>query len=110
MQTLLLCKLCCHHEFCYMNDWRLKNKRNATSYVFIFDCERCCAQDASTNWQFDIFALADATPGYTLSLLAFYVMKQSGLMQEYNLDEPKLQAYLRQIEQGYNPLLPYHNR
>ncbi|DBB02619.1 TPA: putative 3',5'-cyclic phosphodiesterase pde-3 [Trebouxia sp. C0006] len=66
-------------------------------------------QDASTNWQFDIFALADATPGYTLSLLTFHVMKQSGLVQEFSLDEPKLQAYLQQIEQGYNPLIPYHN-
>ncbi|KAA6420588.1 MAG: hypothetical protein FRX49_09381 [Trebouxia sp. A1-2] len=66
-------------------------------------------QDASTNWQFDIFALADATPGYTLSLLTFHVMKQSGLVQEYSLDESKLQAFLRQIERGYDPSIPYHN-
>jgi hypothetical protein len=88
----------------------VKHKRKTTFSVCIFKGGSCCAQDASTNWQFDIFALADATPGYTLSLLTFHVMKQSGLVQEFSLDEPKLQAYLRQIEQGYNPLIPYHNR
>ena len=57
-----------------------------------------------------MFALADATPGYTLSILTFHVMKQSGLVLEYSLDESKLQAYLRQIERGYDPSIPYHNR
>ena len=33
-------------------------------------------QGAEKTWQFDIFRLAEATPGNTLSLLAFHLFKQ----------------------------------
>ena len=66
-------------------------------------------QDASTNWQFDIFALAGATPGNTLSLLAFHLFSQAGHIKKFQLDEGKLCRYLHRIEQGYDASNPYHN-
>ena len=66
-------------------------------------------QDAGTNWQFDIFALADATPGNTLSLLAFHLFVQAGHIEKFQLNEGKLCRYLRRIEQGYDASNPYHN-
>ena len=67
-------------------------------------------QDAESNWQFDIFAFADATPGMTLALLTFHYYKTSGLIQHYSLDSGKLWTYLQQVEQGYDMMNPYHNR
>ena len=37
-------------------------------------------QMASGSWQADIFALADITDNQPLSLLGFYLLKQSGLI------------------------------
>ena len=67
-------------------------------------------QAAEKNWQFDIFGLAEATPGNTLSLLAFHLFKQAGHVKKFSLDEGKLCRYLRKIEQGYDAGNPYHNR
>lgn len=67
-------------------------------------------QNAGEDWQFDIFAYADLTPGYSLSLLFFYLVKQTGLLQALALDEVKLCKYLQKIEKGYDPDNPYHNR
>ncbi|DBA72363.1 TPA: putative 3',5'-cyclic phosphodiesterase pde-3 [Trebouxia sp. C0005] len=66
-------------------------------------------QGAEKNWQFDIFGLAEATPGNTLSLLAFHLFKQAGHVKKFSLDEGKLCRYLRKIEQGYDAGNPYHN-
>ena len=65
-------------------------------------------QDAESNWQFDIFALAKETPGYTLSLLAVHLHKVTGFMD--GLDEPRFTNYVRAIESGYLSTNPYHNR
>ena len=35
-------------------------------------------QDAEENWQFDVYAFAEAAPGKTLSLLAWHYHKQGG--------------------------------
>lgn len=67
-------------------------------------------QDAKKQWQFDILGFAEATPGYTLSLLGFYMLKSQGLISEFGLDEAKLCVYLRRIESGYDDTIPYHNR
>lgn len=67
-------------------------------------------QDAKTQWQFDILGFAEATQGYTLSLLGFYMLKSQGLIAEFGLDEAKLCVYLRRIESGYDDTIPYHNR
>lgn len=69
----------------------------------------CALQDADSNWQFDIFALADATPGNTLSLLAFHLFSQAGHIKKFQLDKGKLCRYLHRIEQGYDASNPYHN-
>ncbi|KAA6419051.1 MAG: hypothetical protein FRX49_11014 [Trebouxia sp. A1-2] len=66
-------------------------------------------QDAESNWQFDIFAYAEATPGNSLSMLTFHLLKSTGLVQEFDLNESKLTACLRKIESGYDPANPYHN-
>ena len=68
-------------------------------------------QDAENNWQFDIFAFAEATPGTTLSLLTFHLLKQSGapISEGGHLNEAKLCRYLQRIEAGYSTN-PYHNR
>ncbi|DBA77572.1 TPA: Pde-4p [Trebouxia sp. C0004] len=66
-------------------------------------------QDAETNWQFDIFAYAEATRGNSLSMLTFHLLKSTGLVQEFELNEMKLTACLRKIESGYDPANPYHN-
>lgn len=65
-------------------------------------------QGAETNWQFDIFALAEETPGYTLSLLAIYLHKALGWMSSF--DETKFTRFVRLIEKGYVATNPYHNR
>ena len=67
-------------------------------------------QDARKQWQFDILGFAEATRGYTLSLLGFYMLKSQGLISEFGLDEAKLCVYLRRIESGYDDTIPYHNR
>ena len=67
-------------------------------------------QDAESNWQFDIFGFAEATPGTSLSMLTYHLMKQTRIISEYHLDESKLCRYLQKIESGYDPVNPYHNR
>ena len=67
-------------------------------------------QDAEKNWQFDIFGFADATPGNSLSMLGFHLLKASGLVQEFGLNETKMANCFRKIESGYIPTNPYHNR
>ena len=67
-------------------------------------------QDAESNWQFDIFAYAEATRGNSLSMLTFHLLKSTGLVQEFDLNETKLTACLRKLESGYDPANPYHNR
>ena len=67
-------------------------------------------QDAMNNWQFDIFEFADATPGRTMSMLAFHLYKQTGMVEEFNMDEQKLCNFLQKIESGYIADNPYHNR
>ena len=66
-------------------------------------------QDATKQWQFDILGFAEATPGHTLSLMGFYMLKSQGFVSEFKLDEAKLCMYLRRIEQGYDDSIPYHN-
>ena len=66
-------------------------------------------QDAENSWAFDIFGFADATPGYSLSLLFCHLVKRSGLCRELLVDEAKLSKFARRIEKGYNAANPYHN-
>ena len=67
-------------------------------------------QDAENSWQFDIFAFARETPGYTLSLLAVYLHKQTGFISDFHLHEAIMSNYMHKIEAGYHVTNPYHNR
>lgn len=67
-------------------------------------------QDSENNWQFDIFSLAEETPGCTLSLLAAHLFAASGVCDDFSIDTGKLMTYLRKVESGYNAANPYHNR
>eukprot|EP00877_Chromochloris_zofingiensis_P005018 jgi/Chrzof1/14517/Cz09g05220.t1 len=61
------------------------------------------------EWQFDSFKLSSAANGRPLSLLGFYLISRSELIQKCQLDEVKLASFLMRIEDGYPPN-PYHNR
>jgi len=63
-----------------------------------------CWQDAEDNWHFDIFAYANETTGYSLSLLAFHLVKVTGLMDDFGIDEMRLSNFLKRIEVGYPAL------
>jgi hypothetical protein len=63
---------------------------------------------SSNEWQFDAFALADATNGHPLSALAFFLFTKQGLVEHYSLRPTILARFLRRIEQGYRTN-PYHN-
>ena len=66
-------------------------------------------QDAENSWAFDIFGFADATPGYSLSLLFCHLVKRTGLSEKLYIDEIRLNRFARQIEKGYDASNPYHN-
>ena len=61
------------------------------------------------DWQFDSFALEEASGGRPLSCLGFHLLKRSGVMKHFHLDETKLARFLIRIEEGY-PNNPYHSR
>jgi hypothetical protein len=61
------------------------------------------------DWHFDAFKLADATSGYPLSALAFWLFQRTGLVNSLQLDASALARFLRCIEDAY-PDHPYHCR
>ncbi|GFH21001.1 3'5'-cyclic nucleotide phosphodiesterase [Haematococcus lacustris] len=67
-----------------------------------------CLVSAGT-WTFDAFALTQATEGHPLSVLAYWLLHQSGLAAWAQLDQVKLARWLCCIEDGYCAN-PYHNR
>lgn len=82
--------------------------RHGSQGLGVDACVNAC-QDATKQWQFDILGFAEATPGYTLSLMAFFILSSQGLIAEFNMDQAKLCLYLRRIEHGYDDRIPYHN-
>ncbi|KAK9805235.1 hypothetical protein WJX72_007972 [[Myrmecia] bisecta] len=66
-------------------------------------------QDAESGWMFDVFALHESSPTECLSILAFWLLKQSGVIKRCALNEHRLAGFLRRVEAGYKPN-PYHNR
>ena len=63
---------------------------------------------ASQDWQWDAFALADATQGRPLSTLAFFLCQRDGLVAHFGLNAVRLARFLRRVEEGYRAN-PYHN-
>lgn len=96
-------------------EWQCKRKASTIALSFpVANSQRVssfiCVQDAENKWQFDIFAFAKATPGTSLAVMTFHLMKQAGLMSDFSLDQGKLWNFLRKIEGGYKAANPYHNR
>ncbi|KAK9863469.1 hypothetical protein WJX84_000706 [Apatococcus fuscideae] len=65
--------------------------------------------EASTSFEFDAFELDEASNGQSLSMLAFFLIKGSGLTQQYKMSELRLTRFLQAIEDGYQNNC-YHNR
>ncbi|GFH21958.1 phosphodiesterase [Haematococcus lacustris] len=61
------------------------------------------------SWAFDAFQLTSATAGRPLSVLAYWLLHQSGLAAWARLDLTKLARWLCRVEDGYCAN-PYHNR
>ncbi|DBA94754.1 TPA: hypothetical protein ACH3X1_002302 [Trebouxia sp. C0004] len=66
-------------------------------------------QEAEQSWRFDIFGFTEATPGNTLAMLTFHLVRRAGFVQLYKLDEVKLCRVLQALEAGYQRDNPYHN-
>jgi hypothetical protein len=45
------------------------------------------------EWQFDIFALEEATSGHALSVLGFALITRTEAWKRYSMDEDKLARY-----------------
>lgn len=63
---------------------------------------------SANEWQWDAFALAEATNGHPLSTLAYFLFSKQGLIEHYQLRPTALARFLRRIESGYRTN-PYHN-
>ena len=60
------------------------------------------------EWQFNTFEVAEATGGRCLSMVAFHLMKKSGLVPgRFGINEHKLARFLCRVEDGYLDN-PYH--
>ena len=57
-------------------------------------------QDAENSWAFDIFGFADATPGYSLSLLFCHLVQRSGLCKELLVDEGRAEQVCATNREG----------
>ncbi|KAL6761468.1 3'5'-cyclic nucleotide phosphodiesterase [Haematococcus lacustris] len=64
---------------------------------------------SASSWAFDAFQLTSATAGRPLSVLAYWLLHQSGLAAWAQLDPTKLARWLCRVEDGYCAN-PYHNR
>jgi hypothetical protein len=62
----------------------------------------------ANEWQFDAFALAEASGGHPLSTLAYYLFAKQGLLEHFSLKPAALARFLRRMEAGYRGN-PYHN-
>ncbi|KAG2447556.1 hypothetical protein HYH02_007480 [Chlamydomonas schloesseri] len=72
----------------------------------MLEVERLLAKSGS--WEFDTWALQEATQGHALSVLGFYLLRQAGLLDRFKLKPVKVARLLRAIENGYLDN-PYHS-
>ncbi|KAJ9520545.1 hypothetical protein QJQ45_007397 [Haematococcus lacustris] len=77
-------------------------------HIGLFHQVESCLSSAN-SWAFDAFQLTSATAGRPLSVLAYWLLHQSGLAAWAHLDHTKLARWLCRIEDGYCAN-PYHNR
>ncbi|KAG2433962.1 hypothetical protein HYH02_012506 [Chlamydomonas schloesseri] len=61
------------------------------------------------EWQYDSWALAQASGGHALSAMGFYLLQSEGLVAAFKLQPVRLARLLRALEDGYPASNPYHN-
>jgi len=62
------------------------------------------------SWEFDIFELNELSSGRPLSLAFCSILRKNDLYSVLNLNEVDVVRFIVNIENGYNPENPYHNR
>ncbi|KXZ49452.1 hypothetical protein GPECTOR_21g678 [Gonium pectorale] len=75
--------------------------------AMVDEVERLLAQVDS--WQFDTWALQEASGGHALSVLGYYLIQRAGLMERFRIEPLTLARLLRTLESGYSSSNPYHN-
>lgn len=65
---------------------------------------------AWSSWEFDALAFLEVTCGHPLRTLGMTLMRRHNLIEEFSLEEAKLESFLDAIEAGYPEDNPYHNR
>ncbi|KAK9822894.1 hypothetical protein WJX74_001716 [Apatococcus lobatus] len=74
------------------------------------EVERLLQAAADTsNFNFDMYQLTEASGNQPLSTLAYFLLNTTGLVQMFNISNTKMLALIRRLEEGY-PDNPYHNR
>lgn len=61
------------------------------------------------HWDFDVFALHDATNGHGLVVGGVHLMTSMGVLDKIPIPKDKLATYLQNIERGYVAANPFHN-
>ncbi|KAJ3274443.1 cAMP-specific 3',5'-cyclic phosphodiesterase 4D [Borealophlyctis nickersoniae] len=61
------------------------------------------------EYNFPIFEFAEATGGHPLLVLSHHLVVRSGVLARLGLPEGKFVNFMRAVEGGYNPDLPFHN-
>ena len=75
----------------------------------------CCTHSVATilekmdAWDFDIFALQEATNGHGLVVGGIHLMTSMGVLDKIPIPRDKLATYLMAIEDGYVTANPFHN-
>jgi len=65
--------------------------------------------DKLEQWDFDVFALDQATNGHPLTVGGMHLMMKMGVLDKIPIPKDKLATYLNEIEKGYVPANPFHN-
>lgn len=66
--------------------------------------------DSFTEWNFDVFAAADATDG-PLKYIAYEAFRRTHLFEEFSIDKVRAFNYFHEVERLYHAKerVPYHN-
>ena len=65
--------------------------------------------DKMESWDFDVFALQEATNGHGLVVGGVHLMTSMGVLDKIPVPKDKLATFLQNIERGYVPTNPFHN-
>jgi len=65
--------------------------------------------DKLDQWNFDVFALDEATNGNPLTVGGMHLMQRMGVLDRIPIPKDKLATYLQEVEKGYVRANPFHN-